>query len=101
MITIWFQNADFYGDGVEDKKFLNVYYKDELISACISINNATCNEYQYCLADYPLDDSPLYFIPSGEQITIQIQKGRDSGIPSGCEYSLWADVTLKCGGTAS
>ena len=89
-ITIWFEDTDFHGPG----KFLRIYYQTQLIEICGS-NIETCGDYKYCLNRYPLSNT-LYQIQDGEQITIHLQKGINSSIPVGCQYSLYADITLEC-----
>ena len=91
-ISIYFQDTDF-DDGGQGIKFLNVYYNGQFVTSCGS-NNGICNDYKYCLQHYALSDQ---VIVEGDQVVIRIERGKDSGIPSGCDYSLWADVTLICG----
>lgn len=91
LISIYFQDTDFDG-GLEEVEHLNVFYNDQLIASCGS-NNEVCNDYKYCLRNSSLGDQ---VIPDGNQIVIRIEKGKDSGIASECDYSLWADVTLIC-----
>ena len=92
MISIYFEDTDFDGCG-GDVEFVDVYYMDHFIISCGS-NDGVCNDYKYCLANYSLGDE---LILDGQQVVIAMIKGKDSGVPSGCDYSLWADVTLTCG----
>lgn len=90
-VTIWFQDTDFGGPD----KFLNVYYQGRLLTTCGS-NNDTCGDYKYCLNQEPLLNDSYPSILMDETIAIHLEKGKDSNVPSVCDYSLWADVTLSC-----
>ena len=92
-VTVYYEDTDF--DGVDGTEFLSVYNNDTFITSCGS-NSEICGDYKYCLQDYSVDE-----IPAGGELVIKLTKGNDSGIPSGCDYSLWADITLKCGGTSA
>ena len=70
---------------------MKVFYKDQLFATCGN-NTNTCGDYKYCLQNEYID----YYVAADEQIKIRIEKGSDSGIPSACNYSLWADVTVTC-----
>ena len=90
-LTIYFQDTDFDGnDGIE---FLNIYYDGLFIQSCGN-NNMACGDFKFCLQNYSLPN--VATVLPGTNITIQLQKGKDSGIPMSCNYSLWADVTLSC-----
>eukprot|EP01084_Bolivina_argentea_P000776 1431_1 len=84
-LTIFYQDTDFLGTG----KFLHIYYNNSLIANCGS-NNNICGDYKYCLKDYNFP------ILSQQQFVIHIEKGTNSAIPTNCNYSLWADITLQC-----
>eukprot|EP01083_Nonionella_stella_P239579 838387_1 len=90
-LTIYYQDTDFGVDG-SASKFLHVYYEGTMIATCGS-NVNTCNDYKYCLQNHNLS---LNSIPMDTQFTVVLVKGKDSGVPSSCDYSLWADVTLRC-----
>ena len=86
-LSIFCQDTDF------DGKPLDVYFNGTLITSCGS-NNGVCGDYKYCLENYTM---PLGVLAPGTDVTIQIRKSKDSGVPSGCTHSLWADVTFQCG----
>ena len=92
-ISIRFQDKNFVDD---DTKFLNVYYNTELIAECVTNND--CNDTIDCLEDYLLSDT---LITTDTQIVLNLQKSKDSINTYDCDidYSLWADITLKCGDT--
>ena len=90
-ITIYFEDTDF--DGADGTEFLNVYHRESLIASCGS-NNETCGDFKYCLTNYSLQYGQSVAV--GEQIIIHLEKGKDSGVPPSCNYSLWADITLSC-----
>ena len=93
MLSIYFQDTDF--DGVGGTEFLNIYVDDILIANCGS-NDDTCGDYKYCLDNFTLLQSPSEYFEEGGQLVVHLEKGKDSNVPSGCDYSLWADVTLQC-----
>ena len=90
IITVYFEDTDF--NGVD--KFLHIYYENETLASCGS-NTDTCGDYKYCINDSPLLNNSDG-IPAGEQIIIKLEKGKQSNIPTGCEFSLYADITLTC-----
>ena len=91
-LNIYFQDTDFDGD--DGMEFLNIYHRESLIASC-GRNNDTCGDFKYCLANYSLQYGQSADV--GERIVIHLEKGKDSGVPNGCDFSLWADVTLSCG----
>ena len=75
-ITIYFEDTDF---GVAGDHFLDVHANDVFMGSCGS-NNGLCGDYKYCCLDATLLDGSL---SAGEQELIRLEKGKDSGIPSG------------------
>ena len=94
-LTVFYQDTDF--DGVDGTEFLHIFYDNHSISSC-GENNDTCNSYKYCLQHQTLG---IESVPAGEQIIINLRKGKDSGVPYGCVHSLWANIELTCRGTPS
>ena len=87
-LTVYFEDTDYNGMD----KFLDIYYKGSLIASCGS-NTNVCGYYKYCLENQSL---PSGSTMPGDQVVIRLQKGKGSGIPQNCTFSLWADVTLSC-----
>ena len=95
-ISIYYEDTDF--DATNQSKFFHVYYEGQMIADCGS-NTNTCNDYKHCLQNHSI--SSLKLIAKDSQFVIEIQKGADSAIPTGCLYSLFAEVTLQCFGNTT
>ena len=93
-VTVYYQNTDFKSFANETN-FLTIYFEGFVIGQCQNINTG-CDNYQYCLNNYPL---PVDAVKDGESITIKVVKARNSTNSEGCLYSLYADVTVSCTGT--
>ena len=77
---------------------LKVFYDGVLITTC-GVNSNVCGDFKYCIKDFSLESYVTGSIWSGQQFVIQIHKERYSAIPLGCNYSLNADISLRCGDT--
>ena len=87
-VTMYFMDTNFVGQN----KYLSVYHNDQLLFNNCGENNNTCSVFNYCFNEYRIGD----MIPENDQVVIRIEKGKESGIPQGCQYSLYADITLTC-----
>eukprot|EP01083_Nonionella_stella_P238460 835616_1 len=88
-ISIWYQDTDF--DDTVESKFLHIYYDNNFITNCGT--NDSSYQYRHCLIDYVVSPN---VIAQNTFFTVQLQKGKDSSVPTNCSYSLSADVTLTC-----
>ena len=106
MLLMKYQSDNYYIIKIQIltvEKFLENFkdlLENQLIEICDGSNDGICHDYKYCIKNYSLQRIVNYISPD-TQFVIKLEKGKNSAIPSGCDYSLWADITLKCGGSLS